>query len=356
LDPVADKSSPVADGKAPSYLDAAKALTDPKASGLGAFVLLEVSLQERCPELAAILNSSTVRTGKEVHARQSAEAVDQQGKLIREATISNVCLMLAGLTSALVLAVPAIGASSSDAWQNRVRLALGIVTLLLGAFAALFAHLARDQNRLGRWLTCRSEAEMARLGIFTEISARAGADAHVAMHGLALVVIHLLDDQRDWLVRRSNRHRRSSELTSYWSGIAIALAFIGGSGAVIAGYVEGSAWIAFAGVAAAAAAAYATNREALRRDRANADRYQKLQAALDGIAARVDDIAARIAAGEPQALVVFTAAVTEQLATEHKQWLEGATQAEIAAILEVSRPTAGRVSKSQVKKKKKIIK
>jgi hypothetical protein len=171
---------------------------------------------------------------------------------------------------------------------------------------------------------------MARLGIFKEIADRAGADARVAMHGLALVVIHLLNDQREWLAKSSAECRRSSEWTSVWGGLATALAFIGGSGAIIAGYVKGNAWLALAGVASAAAAAYATNREALRRDRANADRYEKLRDALDGIAGRVDDIAGRIAAGEPQALVAFTGAVTEQLATEHKQWLEGAAQAESA--------------------------
>jgi hypothetical protein len=328
LDQIADKTAPVSDGEAPSYLDAAKVVIVGKTSSLGALDALEGVLQERCPELATILQSSAVRTGREVYTRQNLDAMEQQRKLMREATISNVCLMLAGLTSALVLAVPESRGSSAEGWQDYTRLALGIVTLLLGAFAALFAHLARDQNHLGRWLTSRSGAEMARLGIFADISRRAAGDARTAVYGLALIVNHLLSDQRQWLARSNVRHTRSSELTSYWNGIAIALAFVGGSGAVIAGYVKGSAWIAFAGVAAAAASAYATNREALHRDRANVDRYQKLQAALDAIAARVDDIAARISAGDAQALVAFTNAVTEQLSTEHKQWLDGATQAE----------------------------
>jgi hypothetical protein len=81
-------------------------------------------------------------------------------------------------------------------------------------------------------------------------------------------------------------------------------------------------------VIAAAVAAYATNREALRRDRPNADRYDKAQAVLDGLAGRVDGVAAQIVAGKPEALIAFMDALAEQMMTEHKQWLEGAAQAE----------------------------
>ena len=137
-----------------------------------------------------------------------------------------------------------------------------------------------------------------------------------------------MNDQRNWLGARALRHRKSSETTSRWGGLANALAFIGGSGAIIASQVKGSVWIVFAGVLGAAIAAYATNRDALLRDRANADRYEKAQVALDSLAGRTDEVAARIAAGEPKALVAFTDAVTELLPTEHKQWLEGTAQAE----------------------------
>jgi hypothetical protein len=92
--------------------------------------------------------------------------------------------------------------------------------------------------------------------------------------------------------------------------------------------VEHSIWVVLAGLVGAAISAYATNRDALRRDRANADRYEKAQVALDVLAGRTDDVVARIAAGEPKALVAFTDAVTDLLATEHKQWLEGTAQAE----------------------------
>jgi hypothetical protein len=259
--------------------------------------------------------------------------VEQQRRLFREVTVSNVCLMLAGVASGLVLAGATVPATVS-AWlggtdSGRLSLTLGIVTLLLGAVASMSAYWARDQNRLTRWTTRRSEAEAARIAVFKEVAAQAAAKgAAVAMKGFTFVVRDLLNAQRRWLKSRVDKHRRSSEWTTFWGGIGAALALVGGSGAVIGGLAEGAAWLAIAGVIAAAIAAYATNREALRRDRANADRYEKALAVFDGLAGRADGVAEQIAAGKPEALIAFTDALSEQLMTEHKQWLEGATQAE----------------------------
>ena len=119
----------------------------------------------------------------------------------------------------------------------------------------------------------------------------------------------------------------SSETTSQLGGVASSLAFIGGSGAIIASQRASAVWIVLAGVVGAAVGAYASNRDALRRDRANAERYENTEVALDGLAGRIDDVAEQIIGGEPKALVAFTEAVSDLLATEHKQWLEGTAQA-----------------------------
>jgi hypothetical protein len=297
-------------------------------SGIDALGALSGPLQQGCPELAGILQSSAVRTSREIYTRQDAEAVRQQARLMQEATWANVCLMAAGVTSGLVLAVAAVLPSGPE-YTTNITLGLGIVTLALGAAGTFFGYLARDQGRVSRWQARRGEAEIARLDVFTTIAGKAAeAGPAVALHGLALVVRHLLDDQRSWLGARALRHRKSSEATSRWGGLANALTFIGGSGAIIASQVKGSIWIVLAGLIGAAIAAYATNRDALRGDRANADRYEKAQVALDGLSGRTDEVAARIVAGEPKALVAFTDAVTDLLATEHKQWLEGTAQAE----------------------------
>jgi len=237
-----------------------------------------------------------------------------------------------GVTSGLVLAVAAVLPSGPEyvtpLGTINVTLGLGIVTLALGAAGTFFGYLARDQGRISRWQARRGEAEIARLDVFTTIAGKAAeAGPAVALHGLALVVRHLLDDQRNWLGARA-ASQEILRATSRWGGLANALTFIGGSGAIIASQAKGSIWIVLSGLIGAAIAAYAANRDALRRDRANADRYEKAQVALDGLSGRTDDVAARIAAGEPKALVAFTDAVTDLLATEHKQWLEGTAQAE----------------------------
>ena len=327
-DPAAQPAVPTGGPPPPRFEACLTAVSAGAKSGVDALASLPESLDRDCPALATILRSSAVRTCLETYVRQDAEAVRQQASLMQEATRAYLCLMGAGITSGVVLAVAA-QFDSAAVLASRVTLALGILTLLLGAAGTYFGYLARDQGRVGRWQARRGEAEMARLGVFTTISGKAaeGSPA-VALHGLAVIVCHLLNDQRRWLGGRALRHRKSSELTSRFGGFANALAFVGGSGAIIASQVKDSVWVVLAGVFGAAMAAYATNRDALRRDRANADRYEKAQVALDGLAERTDDVAARIATGEPKALVAFTEAVTELLATEHKQWLEGTAQAE----------------------------
>jgi hypothetical protein len=242
-----------------SFVDCVAAVSSTDKSGIDAISALPGKLQQNCPELAKILESSAVRTKLDTYARQDAEAVRQQTQLVEEATRANACLAAVGVTSGVILAVSAL---STDSSIQYLTLALGVVTLLLGAAAAFFTYVARDQGRVGRWQTCRGEAEIDRLAVFGTVAAKAadkGAD--VALAGLALVSVHLLDDQRKWLRARASRHRSSSETTSRLGGIASSLAFIGGSGAIIASQKASAVWIVLAGVVGAAVGAYASNRE-----------------------------------------------------------------------------------------------
>jgi hypothetical protein len=269
----------------PSLANCAAALSAQGNTGVGAIGELPASLKTACPELAAILQSSAVKTSFETYTRQDAEAVRQQGELMREANLANVCLLAAGVTSGVILAFAAL-TSASDDLTGPIMLVLGVLTLALGAGAAYFGYIARDQGRIARWQASRGEAEMARLAIFTTMAAMvAEASPKAALYGLAVVLRDLLNDQRDWLSARALRHRKSSEATSRWGGLASALAFIGGSGAIIASQLKGAVW-------------------------------------------RTDDVAARIAAGEPKALPAFTETIADLLGAEHKQWLEGTAQAE----------------------------
>lgn len=301
-------------------------------TGVGSLKALAPQIASQCPQLSAILRSAAVKTQLEAYLDHDFQATEQQKVLKRDTTIANLCLLGAGIFSSVVLLVTALVPSAGDVSQ-RYALWLGVVIIILGAIGTLFNHVAREQGRAGRWLAHRGEAEVARLDAFREVARQASeAGPSVATHALALVVVHLLNDQRFWMSSSALRHRKSSETSSILGGIAVALAFIGGSGAVIASQVKDTVWIVLAGTIGAALAAYAINREALLRDRANADRYEKARVALDGLAGRIDDIAVRIQAGEPKALVAFTEAVADQLSIEHKQWLEGTAQAD--AVLE----------------------
>jgi hypothetical protein len=320
-----------------------------KSSGLDAIRQLPTPLKPECPELAEILGSSAISTSLETFERRDAESIAQQADLKLEANRANLCLLAAGVTSAVILAVAATagnaagkvaeaakdaaGQASIDPSTGRfnITLLLGLLTLAFGAGAAYFNFVARDQGRVSRWQASRSDAEMARQAVFTTLASAAGAkSAKAALFGLAVVMRDLLEDQRAYLVSAAQRHRKSSEISSRWGGLAGALAFIGGSGAIVAS--QGGAWwtnwVILAGVFGAAAGSYAANREALNRDRANADRYERTLVALDGIKGRTDDVARQIVNGEPKALAVFAGAITDLLATEFKQWQEGTAQAE----------------------------
>ena len=253
----------------------------------------------------------------------------------RELTIANICLMVAGVLSGLVLVLVPILPGTRDVdpgqidWWKWLPRLMGVATLALGAIAALHTYKAREGNRLQRWLSARSGAEIARSGVFMSIAERAATGSgELALAGLKLVNLGLLENQRAWFCKRAREHRRSSDWTTSWGGLGTALAFVGGSGAVIASFEPSQTWIAVSGVIGAAVGAYAVNRESLRLDSANASGYEKAAAALDAIAARYDDVEAEVQAGRTDALRAFAAAITEQLSAEHKRWLEGSTQAE----------------------------
>lgn len=312
----------------PAFADCAAAVATGKETGVERIPAVVPQLSTSCPEFAAILQLMPVAVRIESYLRHNAEAIEQQSKLKREATIANLCLLAAGIVSALVLLTTSLAPKSTPQLY-----ALGLGIIVLGAVGAYYNHIARDQARAGRWLAERGEAELARLDVFREAVRRAAdAGPRVALYALALVMTHLLNDQRLWMVGRAQRHRQSSVRTSQLSGLAVALAFVGGSGAIIASQSEYALWLVLAGTVGAALAAYATNREALLRDRANAERYEKAVVALDRLAERVEDIGGRLRAGESQAVVAFTDAVADQLSSEHKLWLEGTAQAD--AVLE----------------------
>ncbi|MFO1048834.1 MAG: hypothetical protein U1E52_13155 [Geminicoccaceae bacterium] len=245
-----------------AFARAAATLAAEPATGMRVLPRAAELLRPVAPGLADIMTSSAVRACAESYPRYSAEAARQQSLLMREATRANLCLLGAGLLSGLVLVAPNAALVLGEPLTQWVILLLGLATLALGALAAMFSYRARESDRLRRWYTARSQAELARLGTFRALAAAAtAAGGDTAAAALALVWRHLFEDQRQWLASRAARHRLSYERTNLWGGIASALAFLGGSGAVIASFKPSQSWITVAGVVSAAIAAYALGRE-----------------------------------------------------------------------------------------------
>ena len=164
--------------------------------------------------LEPILRSSGVRVQLEALDHLEREAAAQQRAFRRELTIANLCLMFAGVLSGLVLAMaPVLSRIQTVEGQidwTWVPTVIGVATLALGAIAALNTYKAREGNRLQRWLSARSGAEMARSGVFVTIAERAASGAGETMlAALELVNRDLLENQRAWFRKRANEHRRS---------------------------------------------------------------------------------------------------------------------------------------------------
>ena len=82
----------------------------------------------------------------------------QQRAFRRELTIANLCLMVAGVLSGLVLASAPLVPGENPGWWAWLPRCIGVATLALGAIAALHTYKAREGNRLQRWLSARSGA------------------------------------------------------------------------------------------------------------------------------------------------------------------------------------------------------
>ena len=203
-------------------------------AGIGQLGAAAERLREIAPEIGPILGSSEVSAHLGTYARCDEEAVRQQSRLFREATAANLCLL--GRRRAEQPACSPVPASSATARRdvdsapaagNRPRRPgarrAGGALRLSGArgrpAAPLAQHARPRRGRAPRHLPrdrARAPPRRAR---------------PPRPPGLALFCRHLFDEQRDWLVGRAQRHRVSSDVTNRWGGLATALTFLGGSAA-----------------------------------------------------------------------------------------------------------------------------
>src|SRR4051794_3677790 len=69
----------------------------PPARGINALAEADTALGPLPLDLKAILGSSAVRTQLQIYARYDGDAVQQQRRVLRELTLANICLMIAGV-------------------------------------------------------------------------------------------------------------------------------------------------------------------------------------------------------------------------------------------------------------------
>jgi hypothetical protein len=137
-----------------------------------------------------------------------------------------------------------------------------------------------------------------------------------------------LDVQREFYDVRAREHEASANVTVTIGAAGAGMATL--FGALGAAGVGGWAAVGVLSVAGAALGAVAATRELMNDDRRNSERYGRTWAALQGLAARLDEVRDAAAAGNAEAVKEFVSAVHDQVSLEHRQWLEGSETASAA--------------------------
>ena len=140
----------------PAFKDCLAAVSGGPASGIDAIAEPPAQLLKDCAEMSGILASSAVRTSLDAFRRRDAEAVRQQTNLMQEATRANLCLMVAGIASGLVLALAAQASGGqsailpSGAWSPRM-LKTPSVTMIARAHVMAADLRCCSSSSMSRW-------------------------------------------------------------------------------------------------------------------------------------------------------------------------------------------------------------
>jgi hypothetical protein len=233
--------------------------------------------------------------------------------------------------SATTLADRLLSCSFDLRWLQPIGLAAGIVAGLAAIVSSMWLFKAREGQLLERYLSCRAKAEAERGSYFSALVAHAPEDVSLRLLKLEYFRRYQLDVQRDYFEHASERHSKAAERTLRFGAYAVGLSaipvfFAGSLG------ISGGHWTALGAfsVIGAGIGAFTSAHEAMSQNKRNAERYENALEALELLLAKLDDVRAAIVAGSADALKTFVAAVNEQLATEHRQWLEAEQNAKKA--------------------------
>jgi hypothetical protein len=277
-----------------------------------------------------VLGSSAVSVAAKRYEERDKDANVSQAEFKRVFNRSNITVLLTAILIALILALGILAPSA-----RALLIGLGIASVITGALAAYDLNTLKQGKLLGAWMSNRALAETARLEYFNIVARSTAAastpESLVELFKLEYFRRFQLDVQRNFYGERSRELWQKAKQILSISGLAIAgAALVTGLAGSLNFWRPKVAALAALGTVFTALSSFAANHEGVYQNQRNAERYARTGEALEGIAAKLDDVRAGVQQAGQEPLMGFIEAVHEQLSLEHRQWLGQQTEAENA--------------------------
>ncbi len=283
--------------------------------------------EEKLPELAKLLQNSTVQHLAGEYKQQDREAIVFQKKFKSYSAYARLFTFLAATFSAtLIMSGTLTGIEYvQDNFPKLPQIILTvstILTIIFSGISSIFIMIIKNLKLLEKWMKNRAVAEEIRLHYFQKL-----VDLYHQQPGPELGVALLEYFRRYQLDMQIAYYKKRADELSRKSSNAIAIiAILSGLVIIINGMTGflGLDW-AFLAALAIIVQAYSSavsNRELSDQNERNAERYEGLRRELALIKSRIDTVRQGIAQGNHEVLGKFVKAVQDPMAAEHRQWLE----------------------------------
>jgi len=281
-------------------------------------------LAEKAPCLAAILGSSELSVLAEEYEKNDKLANDNKAVFKTIADRANWAVLLTACFSALLLVVGPLKTVVSLP-EGAVLAILGVCGVISGGLGSMWVYQTREGKLLDNWMSARAAAEALRTEYFETATTMELADGTSSVLQFEYFRRYQLDVQTAFYDRKVRDCRREARRLLQMSAYSVALASISaGLATILSG--QNPAWVSIAALGAIATAlgSFASTRESVNQNRRNMERYAKASDAISLLKKKIDQVRAAAAAGEREPMKQFVAAVHEQLAAEHREWLAAA--------------------------------
>ena len=292
--------------------------------------------QELRGELAELLEKAELKelledpALVEIHRRyadKNRTAKAEKARFVRFSQRASLSILVGTVAAALLvssasLSDPAGGAESGQL-LSIVRWLLVVGTVGAGSYALFCLTFLNRAGLLQHFREARSRAELERLSYFTKLAELAPSGSPAAPVALETFRLCQLEGQRLFFLDRIETARARYQRTVWIGSISVVIVAFGGGGFGVAGVFEPRLLpLAGLGAIGAALATYSSQLEALNQDERTGTRYGKTVEALSKLMERFAEVRRGVRAGSPGVFSEFVAAVQEQLAVEHQEWVE----------------------------------